>query len=148
MKMRWLGTVALVGALTGCGGNGDLAGDKDAVEDAAQEQADRFASEDFAGAYDMWIDSAKELMTRDEYVEFAKTCDLGGVPLGAEFVRFEGADETTAVVRIGLGEFTNSYQMKLEDGAWSWVPSDESLAAYSHDVDATVEAAKKAGSCD
>lgn len=129
--MRTLGAALLAAALLLAGCGEDREGD---VEDAAEEQADAFAAQDFGAAYDMWVDDAKALISRDDYIAWAKGCDLGGVPLEVGDVRLES--DTEAVVRIGFGDFQTAYTMRLENGDWSWVPNDESLDKYRQGVDA------------
>lgn len=143
MRTGWIGIVVACLALSACGGSG--AGDEGAVEKAGQEQADRFSSGDFAGAWDMWVDRAKDVMSKDDYVTFAEACSNAGVPLEVASVRLE--DDTHAVVRIGLGTITNSYEMEFEDDEWSWVPSDESMALYKLGAEGAIEAARDDGSC-
>lgn len=133
MRTALIALAALV-ALTACGGDGD--GDEGDVIDAAQDQVDYFASQDYAGAYDMWVDDAKELISRDDYVRFAEACDLGGMPLDVEFVRFESDDE--AVVKVGVGKFMYSYAMRHEGKEWRWVPDVKAQAAYRLGVDAAI----------
>lgn len=147
MKQTALGLALLV-ALTSCGGNDSLAGNQKAVEKAAQEQADYFSSGDYGGAWDMWTDKAKTTMSRSDYIKFGEACDLGGVPLDTEFVRFENKAKTEAVIKVGVGDFKSAYTMSLEDGDWSWVPSDEAQAQYKLGLDGAIAVAKEDGSCD
>lgn len=133
--MRSLISVTVLAlTLTACGG--DDSQSEDAVEDAAQEQADMFSAGDFGGAYDMWTDESKELFSRDDYIEVNEACQNGGIPLEVADVRIEDSGE--AVVRIRLGEFTQAYTMEFEDDEWRWVPSDESKAGYERGVEALV----------
>lgn len=147
MTVKWTGTLLALALLGACGGSDSLAGDEGAVNKAAQEQADLYSSGDYAGAYDMWVDSAKELISRDDYAEVGETCDLGGVPIEAKFVRFENDAETEAVVTVGLGDFKTSYTMKLEGGEWSWVPSADAQEQYKLGADGTIAALKEQGQC-
>lgn len=99
-----------------------------AVKAAAREQADAYSSGDFGAAWDQWTKSAKKLLDRDGYIELAKMCDFGGVPLEVSSARLEGDD--TAIVRIGLGNFLTAYTMRYEGGQWRWQPNDDGLALY------------------
>lgn len=137
-------TTALLVTLTACGGAGDE-GSEDAVKDAAQEQADRYSSGDFAGAWDMWVDRAKDVMSQDEYVTYSEACSNGGLPLDVDMARIE--EDGTATVRIGLGDFKSSYKMEFEDHEWSWVPNDDSLARYELGAEGAIADAKADGSC-
>lgn len=141
---------ALLVTLTACGGD-DPSDDTKAnsteadVETAAREQADRFSSGDYAGAWDMWADSAKDVMSEADYVTYAETCATSGAPLDVDSVRLDG--DKNATVRLALGEFTYSYKMVLEDGDWSWIPNDDALTMYEKGAAGAIAAAKEAGSC-
>lgn len=135
-------TAALLLLTTACGGGDDSsgaggAGNKEAALEAAEAQADHYAAQDFAGAWDMWTDEAKGAISRDDYVTYGETCDLGGMPLEAEFVRFES--DTEGVVRIGLGEFQTTYSVIYEDGEWRWQPTAEALKDYERGLDALLK---------
>lgn len=142
MRLGWIAALALL--VAACGGT-DEASDEGAARDAAQEQADRYSSGDFAGAWDMWVDGAKDVMSQDDYVTYADACAGTGVPLEVGDVRIDSDGEAT--VRLGLGDFQNSYRMKYEDGAWSWVPNDDSLALYALGAEGAIAKAKAEGSC-
>lgn len=139
-----LGALVLLPALAACGG-GDASEDPDALEDAAREQADRFTSGDFAGAWDMWTDDAKAVMSQGDYETFGKACANGGVPLEVVDARVDSPGEGT--VRLGVGEFSSAYQMRYEGGAWSWVPTDDALALYELGPEGAIEKYKAEGSC-
>lgn len=134
---------ALLVTLTACGG-GD-ADSEDALTKAAQEQADRYTSGDFAGAWDMWTDDAKGVMSEADYVTFAKECAGTGMPLDVAEARIE--DDGTGTVRLALGDFASSYSMEYEGDAWSWVPNDDSLAMYERGAQGAIDAATEGGSC-
>lgn len=142
MKLGWIAALALLASA--CGGT-DEAKDEDAVRDAAQEQADRYTSGDFAGAWDMWVDSAKGVMGQADYVTYAEACAGTGVPIKVDSARIDGDGEAT--VRLGIGDFAASYRMEYEDGDWSWVPNDDSLAMYALGADGAIAKARAEGSC-
>lgn len=142
MKLGWMAAALLV-TLTACGGSD--ADSESALEDAAQEQADRYSSGDYAGAWDMWTDAAKEVMSQDDYVTYSEACAGAGAPLEVQSARIE--DDGTGTVRVGLVEFAFAYSMEYEDGSWSWVPNDDSLAMYGQGAQGAIAAAKEAGTC-
>lgn len=135
-----LGAVLLAAACSGDDGNGG----KDAARAAAQEQADRFTSGDFGGAWDMWTAEAQSVMSREDYVEFSKTCSETGAPLDVSSVRVDGDDAT---VRLALGDFERAYQMHYEGGEWRWQPTGEALDMYAEGLEGAIAAAKADGSC-
>lgn len=110
-----------------CGSDGPQ-GNEAAVEKAAQEQADRFSSGDYAGAYDMWVADAREAVSKDDYLAWADACSTAGAPIDVTDVRLE--DDTEATVRLGVGGLEQSYKMRLEGDEWSWVPNNDSMALY------------------
>lgn len=118
---------------------------KEAVEATAKEQADRYASGDFKGTWDMWTKAGKAAISRDDYAEMAETCELGGVPLEVSSVRLESDDE--AVVRIGLGDITQSYSILYEDGMWRWQPNADSIKTYALGKSGAIKALKADGAC-
>lgn len=142
MTRAWI--AALVLPLTACGGS-DAANDPEAVNAAAQEQADRFSSGDFAGAWEMWTDDAKAAVPQEAYVEYSEACAGTGMPLEAGQVRIE--DEGEAVVRISLGKFAQSYSMAYEGDEWRWVPTDDTLDSLAEGADAAIENATTEGTC-
>lgn len=142
MNRAWIAALAL--PLAACGGS-DAATDTAAVTDAAQEQADRFSSGDFAGAWEMWTDDAKAAVPQETYVEYSEACSGTGMPLEASDARIENEGE--AVVRISLGEFAQSYSMAYEDGEWRWVPTDDTLDKLAEGADAAIENATSEGAC-
>lgn len=131
MTRAWI--AALLLPLAACGG-GDASEDVEALEEAAQKQADRFAAGDYAGSWEMWTDEAKATVSQDVYVAYSEECAGGGVPLEVADARIDEPGEAT--VRIALGDFAQSYSMAYEDGEWRWVPTEATLENLG---DATVE---------
>lgn len=99
--------------------------DVEALKDAGQEQADRYSSGDYAGAWDMWTDAAKEAIPEDVYVAYSEECANSGIPLEVADARIDSPGKGT--VRIGLGDFEFSYSMEYEGDEWRWVPTDETF---------------------
>ena len=121
-------TVATTAALlAGCGG--DPAKDEGAVKEAAQEEADRYASGDIAGSWDLWASDAQAEIPKDLYVAYIEECYTTGLPLEVQDVRI---DETgKATVRVGVGDLAQSYEMVYEDDEWRWVPTDDTMTALA-----------------
>lgn len=143
------GVAVLLGALCACGGgNDDSAGDKGAVVKAAQEENSRYASGDFAGAYDLWTDAAKKVMSRTDYEKYAKACAGTGVTAKITFARWSNDAKTRAIIRQSIGSFAASNELRLQDGAWRWQPGADAIAMYALGADGAIAAAKKDGSCD
>lgn len=141
MRLGWI--VAPLFLIAACGNDTDS--NEDAVRDAAQEQADRYSAGDYAGVYDMWAADARAVISEDEYLKLAATCSGAGADIKVADVRVDGDDKAT--VRLGVGDFEQAYQMRLEDGAWKWVPTDDSLALYELGADAAIEKQRAEGTC-
>lgn len=116
-----------------------------AVRALAQEEADRFAAQDYAGAWDLWSKAGKAAISREDYSRMSETCQSGGVPLKVSSVRMESPTE--AVVRIGLGDFQSAYPVIYEAGQWRWQPKASDMADYRLGVDELIAKRKAAGEC-
>jgi hypothetical protein len=158
--VRALGCLALILVLvSGCGGSGEN-GNSDrsspqqnaepktakAATAIAEEQALRYSSGDFAGAWEMWTDEAKEIFSREDYVTLGETCAGTGVPLEVDPARLEGADE--AVVRAGLGDIKTSHKLKYDDGHWKWEPAPDDIKIYELGLQGAIKARKAEDSCE
>lgn len=142
MKRGWI-VVPIALLAVACGS--DDSSSEDAVEKAAQEQADRYTSGDYGGAWDMWTDDAKEAFSRDDYIALNEACGTAGAPLEVSSVRINGDGAT---VRLALGDFEQAYSMKFEDGEWRWQPTEENMDRYALGVDAAIADEKAEGLCD
>lgn len=95
------------------------------LEMSAQEYADRFGAQDFAGAWDLWTEDARSEVDRATFIAFNEECDTGGSPLevsGATVVEpGEGA------VRVDLARGERAYMLVFEADEWRWVPDEATL---------------------
>lgn len=139
----WIAAGALL--LTGCGGQTDATEapktpettasepsepqDESGARAAAEEIAARFAAQDYTGTWDMFDAASQQVIPRDGYAEYGEVCDLGGLPLEVTNVRLE--DESTAVVRVGVGGFESALTFVYEDGQWRQRASDETKAFFA-----------------
>ena len=123
------------------------ASDLDAAKAVAQEEADRYASDDYAGAWDLWTKEGQAAISRDDYVKFHEECPGAGVPYKVAAIRSDG--DNAAVVRLTVGgsSIAFSYRLLFEDGSWRWQPSDSDLADYAKGMDGLIAAAKSEGAC-
>lgn len=144
MTRAWI--AALLFPLTACGG-GDASEDVEALEEAGQEQADRYSSGDYAGAWDMWTDDAKAAVSEDAYVSYSEACAGAGAPIGVTDARID--EPGTGIVRIGLGDIDFAYTMEFEGDEWRWVPTDETLERFADGKTAeeAIAEAQQSGDC-
>lgn len=112
----------------------------------AQEESDRFASGDYEGAWEMWSAADQKVISGAEYARYHEACTTSGMPLKVESVRLTG-DGTTAVARVEVLGFKQSYRVVYEDGHWRWRMNDEDLDRYRRGADAAIAKAKKEGRC-
>jgi hypothetical protein len=120
----------------------------DAATKAAQELADRRASGDFAGVWEMMSKQVRDNISQADWVTESSTCEEFGLPIKVVGVRMEGS--TTAIVREGLdgvklGEETRT--MTYEDGKWVMVPTPKFVAELGKPVDQIIADEKADGSC-
>jgi hypothetical protein len=154
---RLLVLLALVVSLAGCSGGVSDEGiaatagatkeprNVVALKAMAQEQADRYSSGDYGGAWDMWSKESKAAISRADYVTLITTCYKSGVPLTVSSVRIDSSGMAT--IRLAFGGFQRAYHPSYEDGHWVWNPTDEGLAQYSGGVDKAIRDLKASGDC-
>jgi hypothetical protein len=116
-----------------------------AAKALAQEEADRYSSGDYEGAWDLWAAADKQVISGAEYARFHETCTTSGVPLKVESVRLTS---TGAVARLDALSFKFSYRLAYEDGHWRWHINDDDLTDYRKGVDAMIKQRKAKGQCD
>ena len=155
--IRLLAALALVAALTGCGGgasNGGSAATSGssnepqtiaALKSMAQEQADRYSSGDYGGAWDMWSKKSMSVISRSDYVKLITACFKSGLPLKVSSARIDSPGKAT--VRLGLGDIQRTYHPSYEDGRWVWNPTAEGLAQYSGGAAEAIKKLKASGDC-
>lgn len=112
---------------------------------AAQEAFDRYASSDFAGAWQMYTAAGRAAVTQADYVRLNTACPgLQRVQVHISAVRIEG---DRATVRMQVGSLVDSYVLGYEGGAWLVEPTAEALANYRRGIDKTIAAMKAAKAC-
>ena len=117
----------------------------DAAVEAGQEVSDRFSSGDFAGSWDLMSSEFKDGISREDYAKLSSECSGTGIPIDVEGVRLEGEDE--AIVRLAIGDFTQSRTMVFEDGQWLQAPSPHFREDLGKPVEKIIEEKKAAGEC-
>lgn len=136
--------------LTGCGDDEPAGGssatssaqfetkDLDTAVKAAQEYNDRYTSGDYEGAYDLTAKETKDAYTLEEFEKIQNACYKGaGMPVDVEGVRVNG---DTATVRLVLGDFKVSRQVRYQDGSWRM--------AVDKDTDLSLSADQAAAECE
>lgn len=117
----------------------------DAATKVAQEEADRYSAEDYAGSWDLWTNEGKAAISQADYVKYHEVCPGPGVSYKVVNVRESGPNEVTA--RLKVATFLFSYKLKFEEGEWRWQPNDDDLVDYKAGVDAMIKKAKEEGNC-
>jgi hypothetical protein len=120
----------------------------EAATAAAQEDANRFSSGDFAGDWEMGSKQVHDGISKTDYVTLQETCKDTGLPIAVTGVRMEGTD--TAIVRQEInifGGIKHSQTMVYEDGLWLWAPSDEFAKELGKPIHQIIADEKADGNC-
>jgi len=141
--------LVVAGALAGCSGKGnspDPPSDRPTVEVTAQPQdaqsaqviaeqvLDNLSDGDWAGAYDLWTDSAKSAIGRDAYIELVSTCATQAGEY--QITGLTPVDDSTATIKwshtptSGGTAMAGTSTVRYQNGAWRFEPDAAALAAY------------------
>jgi len=88
---------------------------------AAQANADRFSSGDFAGVWERMSREVRDGITREDFVTFYETCKKTGQKIRVAGVRLDAGD--AALVRMEVGGTDQSRVMLFENGNWVMKPT-------------------------
>ncbi|MHA6765493.1 hypothetical protein [Streptacidiphilus sp. PAMC 29251] len=117
-------------------------------------QADSVASEEFgllagagwAQAWDLWSDSAHQVIARADFVRLNTECrPVVGVPYVID--KSTTLDQATVRVDWHRADSHGSNTLVYRAGRWQFVPDAGSLADYRLGVDRLVQRQRAAGSC-
>ena len=97
------------------------AGTLSAAVAAAQANADRFASGDFAGVWERMSREVRDGITREDFVTFYETCKKTGQKIRVAGVRLDAGD--AALVRMDVGGTDQSRVILFENGNWVMKPT-------------------------
>ena len=141
----------VLGAAAGCSGsdkadNSESASDRPTVEVTAQPQDaqsaqvaaeqvfDNLSEGDWAGAWELWTDSAKTAIGKDAYIDLVSTCT--GQQGEYQVTGVTPVDDSTATIKwthapaAGAANQTGTSTVKYQNGAWRFEPDPAALAAY------------------
>lgn len=140
----------VLGAGAGCSGKTadttESTSDRPTVEVTAQPQDahtaqvtaeqvfDNLSEGDWAGAWDLWTDSAKSAITKDAFVDLVSTCTAQQGSY--QVTGLTPVDDSTATIkwtRTPAGSTTNqtgSSTVRYQNGAWKFEPDPAALSAY------------------
>ncbi|WP_433614053.1 hypothetical protein ACQP2P_06690 [Dactylosporangium sp. CA-139114] len=140
----------VLGAAVACSdkqdGKADPASDRPTVEVTAQPQDaqsaqvtaeqvfDNLSDGDWAGAYDLWTDSAKSAIGKDAYIDLVATCT--GQQGEYQVTGVTPVDDSTATIKwthspaAGTGQTTGQSTVRYQNGLWRFEPDAAALAAY------------------
>jgi len=113
---------------------------------AAQANADRFSSGDFAGVWERMSHQVRVGITQDDFVTFYETCKKAGPTIRVAGVSLDAA-EGTAVVRMDVGATEQPRIMLFEDGKWVMKPTPGFAAHLGQPVAQIVAEETSAGLC-
>lgn len=99
---------------------------QEAATAAAKEASARFGAGDYAGYWDLYDAATRKAISREEYVMFAKQCDIGGITTDVANVRLESP--TLAIVRFELGGQGVARNFVYEEGAWHQQPDSTTVS--------------------
>ena len=147
------GALVLITVVAGCSGPPRHSGPT-AQPMPQTLQADSVASEEFgllsgggwAQAWDLWADSARQVMSQADFVRLNTECrPVLGVPYVID--RSVKVDSTTVRVAWHRAAATGSSTLIYQAGKWQFVPDPGSLADYRLGVDKVVKQRRAADGC-
>jgi hypothetical protein len=113
---------------------------------AAQANADRFSSGDFAGVWERMSREVRDGITQQDFVTFYQACKKAGPKIRVTGVRLDAADGE-AIVRMEVGGTDQSRVMLFENGIWVVKPTQGFAAHLGQPVEQIVAAERSAGLC-
>ena len=108
--------------------------DSQSARVAAEQVFDNLSEGDWAGAWDLWTESAKTAIGKDAYIELVATCT--GIKGQYQVTDVTQVDDTTATIKWthtptgGTANQTGTNTVKYQNGAWHFEPDAAALAAY------------------
>ena len=113
---------------------------------AAQANADRFSSGDFAGVWERMSRQVRDGITKDDFVTFYETCKKTGPTIRVAGVSLD-AEAGTAVVRMDVGTTEQPRIMAFEGGIWVMKPTPGFAAHLGQPVAQIIAEETSAGLC-
>jgi hypothetical protein len=141
--------VVLATVLAGCSDKNDAGdtptADRPTVEVTAQPQDaqtaqvtaeqvfDNLSDGDWAGAWELWTDTAQSAIAKDAYVDLVSTCT--GMQGDYVVTGVTPVDDSTATVKwtrtpSGGSATSGTNTIKYQNGNWKFEPDQASLAAF------------------
>jgi len=116
------------------------------AEAVADQEFGLLAAGDWPGAWKLWTDSAKHVLSESAYVRLNTECRPRlGVPYVIWQAQRTGA--TTVLVRWTRGTARGSNAMLYQQGGWKYAPSAADLAAYQRGIGQLVTTRKAEQEC-
>jgi outer membrane murein-binding lipoprotein Lpp len=112
---------------------------------AAQANADRFSSGDFAGVWERMSREVRDEITQEDFVTFYETCKKTGPKIRVAGVRLDAGD--AAIVRMQVGGTDQSRIILFENGNWVMKPTPGFAAHLGEPVEQIVAEERSAGLC-
>jgi hypothetical protein len=116
------------------------------AEAVADQEFGLLAAGDWPGAWKLWTDSAKHVLSESAYVRLNTECKPR---LGVPYVIWQAqrTGTTTVLVRWTRGTARGSNAMLYQQGAWKFAPSAADLAAYQRGAGQLVTTLKAEQAC-
>ena len=96
---------------------------------AAETEFGLVAGGDYSGAWALWTDEAKAVVSRDEYVAASTAC-RPGFAVATRIITAEPIDGAHVRVDWARGTRTGSADMVLIGGTWRYQPDQATLGTY------------------
>ena len=111
----------------------------------AQEELDRYAAGDAAGAWDLLDAASQSKVKRTDYIAVHDACPLRAPNYTIKRARRETPSQ--AVITVEYLGMSQAYKVNFERGQWRWAMQPSDAASYSNGADADIARLKKLGIC-
>jgi hypothetical protein len=108
--------------------------DAQSAQVTAEQVLDNLSDGDWAGAWDLWTDSAKAAIAKDAYIDLVATCT--GQQGEYQVTGVTPVDDATATIKwthtatAGTAQTTGQSTVKYQNGLWRFEPDPAALSAY------------------
>ncbi|HKT06122.1 MAG TPA: hypothetical protein VJT31_41985 [Rugosimonospora sp.] len=114
---------------------------------AAQQAVDRYASGDYAGAWETYTEAGQKAISKADFVKFNTECPPKFLHSTATVTGVQLKSLNTAVVGVTIGGQQAQYLLMFERGQWRLQPSAAAMANFKLGVAKAVQKEKAAGAC-
>lgn len=144
--------IAVIGLVltgsTACHSSGAQSGDPKtlaAATAAAQLKADRHASGDYAGEWQLFTQDLRDNITQQAFVQFSRKCSPTGLAMKADGGRMDSPER--AVIRFPVAGVIHTATMIYEYGGWFKEPDEFLQANFGKTGEQLIAVDEAAGHC-